>query len=599
MKKVAFLLLGLFSFALGAMAQADKVEFSKQGGFYEESFSITLTCDNRHHIRYTTNGDTPTATSALYSDSLFLDESLYSKSNIYTIHNCIPFYYHHVSDVERAIVIRAAAFDENDSCVSPVVTNTYFISALGCDLHGLPVVSIATDSLSLFDYDTGIFIPGASYDPADSLQTGNYINTGREWERPINVEFYEPDNQGINQQCGLRIHGGASRLFQQKGLRLYAREEYGKKRFTHRFFPDSPIIKYKRLSLHPFRCSNWLQTGGQDYLSHRVASHLDVDALSVRQTVVFINGEYWGIYTLEESPDQRYLEDHYDVDLDQVNILKFWGVPQYGDPSDCQAFRRWIEQADLTQPEDSAYAFQRMDVPSFVDYILLETFSANLDWPVNNVLLWQAASGEPFRMIFYDGDGCFTRVDHHSLSEALSHNMSSLLMKKFFENEYFKLLFVNRFNELMTTWFSYDAMKAHLEEYRVAVEGEVPSQAARFGFPWNLQKWQTDMATADDFLRNRYTYFQTEIWDVFGLDEDMVYELSCYPNPTNGPIHVCLSAEQGSGIPIQIYDVMGRCIYAENRYFQKGQTAFTIHANYPQGLYLLKIGNQTKRIVIE
>ena len=349
MKKVAFLLLGLFSFALGAMAQADKVEFSKQGGFYEESFSITLTCDNRHHIRYTTNGDTPTATSALYSDSLFLDESLYSKSNIYTIHNCIPFYYHHVSDVERAIVIRAAAFDENDSCVSPVVTNTYFISALGCDLHGLPVLSIATDSLSLFDYETGIFIPGASYDPADSLQTGNYINTGREWERPINVEFYEPDNQGINQQCGMRIHGGASRLFQQKGLRLYAREEYGKKRFTHRFFPDSPIIKYKRLSLHPFRCSNWLQTGGQDYLGHRVASHLDVDALSVRQTVVFINGEYWGIYTLEESPDQRYLEDHYDVDLDQVNILKFWGVPQYGDPSDCQAFRRWIEQADLTQ----------------------------------------------------------------------------------------------------------------------------------------------------------------------------------------------------------------------------------------------------------
>ena len=88
-------------------------------------------------------------------------------------------------------------------------------------------------------------------------------------------------------------------------------------------------------------------------------------------------------------------------------------------------------------------------------------------------------------------------------------------------------------------------------------------------------------------------------WDVFGLSDDMVCELSCYPNPTSGPIHVRLSVEQGSGIPIQIFDMTGRCIYSENRYFHKGQTVFTIHANYPQGLYLLRIGDQTKRIAIE
>ena len=72
-------------------------------------------------------------------------------------------------------------------------------------------------------------------------------------------------------------------------------------------------------------CSVWIQTGGHDYLANRVASNLDLDAMAVREVVVFINGEYWGIYTLEETPDERYLEDHYeDVDVRLLNIMKYF-----------------------------------------------------------------------------------------------------------------------------------------------------------------------------------------------------------------------------------------------------------------------------------
>ena len=592
-------LIGISIFLIQSAFAQNEVAFSQRGGFYEESFPLELTCAEPYHIRYTINGATPSAHSSLYVAPLFLDERLYSQSNIYTIKNSLPSYFHEVDEVERGIVIRAAVFDANDSCVSPVATNSYFIKSLGGDFHGLPVLSIAVDSLSLFDYETGIFIPGIHFDPADSTNSGNYCQTGREWERPINLEFYEPDNQGINQRCGLRTHGGASRLYQQKGMRLYAREEYGEKRFRHRFFSSSPIFKYKHLKLHPFRCSNWLQTGGQDYLSHRVASHLDVDALSVRQTVVFINGEYWGIYTLEESPDERYLEDHYDVDLDEVNILKFWAMPQYGDPSDCQSFRAFLEQADLSRPEDSAYAFQRMDVPSFVDYILLETFTANLDWPVNNVLLWQAATGEPFRMIFYDGDGCLTKVDYPALEEAFSHNNSALLMNKFMENAYFKYSFVNRYAELSRTWFGYDALKAHLEEYRVAVEGEIQSQTDRFGFPESLQKWQTDMETVDGFLRNRGECFQNEIREMLRNEDPQLSQMDNYPNPSQGYFYVSVITEYVMSVPIQIYDAMGKLVYSDNQYINKGKTVFPIQTSLSAGVYLLKIGEITERIVIE
>ena len=124
---------------------------------------------------------------------------MYSKSNIYTIVNTIPSVFYLPNDVQRAIVVRAAVFDQNGNCVSQVVTNSYFIHSLGCDFHGLPVLSIAADSLSLFDYETGIFIPGINYNPVDSTITGNYWQKGIEWERTINFEFYDPDNSGINQ----------------------------------------------------------------------------------------------------------------------------------------------------------------------------------------------------------------------------------------------------------------------------------------------------------------------------------------------------------------------------------------------------------------
>ena len=202
---IAFLALLL---SVTAWAQADTVVFSAHGGFYENSFQLQLSNSNPdYHIRYTINGNRPTPQSALYANPLVLDEQMYSKSDIYTIQISTDELVYNPGSVQHCIVVRAAVFDENDSCVSSVKTNSYFIGELGCDTHGLPVVSICADSLDLFDYYNGIFVPGVHFDPSNPNWTGNYYQKGIEWERLINVEFYELDNKGINQQAGIRTLG--------------------------------------------------------------------------------------------------------------------------------------------------------------------------------------------------------------------------------------------------------------------------------------------------------------------------------------------------------------------------------------------------------
>lgn len=591
-KHICFIVFTLFV-VFGAKAQNDTVLFSAQGGFYEHVFALQLSHTNpQNHIRYTTNGNCPTAQSPRYEGAMTLNASMVSKSNIYTIVNTIPSQFYLPNDIKRCIVIRAAAFDQNDSCVSQVVTNTYCIRALGCDLHGMPVVSLTTDSLSLFDYETGIFIPGALYDPADSTHTGNYRMKGIEWERQINMEFYEPDNRGINQVCGLRMHGNASRWFQQKGMKLYAREEYGKKHFFYRFFPGSPIVKFKHLNLHSFRCSNWLQTGGSDYLAQKLASKLDIDAMSVREVVVFINGEYWGIYTLEEAADERYLEDHYNVNLDSVTVIKYWGVPNYGDLTEWRAFLLWMRDADLTQPEDSAYAYEHMDVPNFMDYFLLETFTANLDWPSNNVKIWQAAPGAKFRWMFYDGDGCFVRPYFQALENALGQEVNSRIMVRLLESPHFRFAFCKRYLELSETYFSYEYMKSLLDEYQYAIEGEVESQSQRFRFPRNVDKWQTDIGRTDEFLQERHAYFREEIKNYLAVGEASSVTASCYPNPFADEIRLRYPSDNDKAQEVAIYDVMGRKVFSETC-----SNETILKPNLPAGVYVLKVGGYTQRIV--
>ena len=110
-KRLCFILFAL-SVVFGAMAQNDTVLFSAHGGFYDEVFSLEMfNYYPQYHIRYTTNGNRPTAQSPLYDGPILLDASKYSKSDIYTIQISPDNLVYVPDSVQHCIVIRAAVFD--------------------------------------------------------------------------------------------------------------------------------------------------------------------------------------------------------------------------------------------------------------------------------------------------------------------------------------------------------------------------------------------------------------------------------------------------------------------------------------------------------
>ena len=75
----------------------------------------------------------------------------------------------------------------------------------------------------------------------------NYKQRGKEWERRCHINFFEfsPDGtaQALSQDCGIRVQGNYSRSDLIKGLRLFARKDYGEKRFEYDVFHGKALDK--------------------------------------------------------------------------------------------------------------------------------------------------------------------------------------------------------------------------------------------------------------------------------------------------------------------------------------------------------------------
>lgn len=604
-KKLTINIIATFCFVIPLWAQKGGVQISPKGGIYATAFPVTISCDNPNfQIRYTLNGSTPDGSATLYTNALTLNTKMCSKSDIYKILISPKNEFYLPSSVIKAIVIRAAAFDGQGNRVSPVVTQSYFINALGCDLHGLPVVSICADSLSLFAHDTGILVPGALIDPKDPDNTGNYTQHGREWERAVNVEFYADGNGGFNQMAGLRTHGGSrARRAQQKGLKIYARTEYGKKNFKCRIFEESELEKYKHLVLRPFRNSA-SPSGVNDWLANQIAAPLKMGTTASRPVVLFLNGEYWGIYFLGEKIDERYLENHYVVDCNNVNIISSWIGADAGTSDDWMALYNWLKAADLRDTAQYRYLSERIDISNIIDYFIFELYSANWDWPSNNARCWQFP-GEPWRWLFYDGDCCFDNPEYDAYLMATftgqywsSCEWSTLFFRKLLESNLFKSQFLLRLDELNKKVLNYKRTRPYLEKIRRLLKDEIPMQVQRFGNPQSVSQWEESCQEIDHFLSVREGQFWQQTSDYFHLKNDKVSSVACDSKRTlsGKPLNLRVTAEEDCAAWMQVCDPKGRIIYGQYVFLHHGENNIPLKLGNRSGVYVVRVGDAVCKI---
>ena len=138
-----------------------------------------------------------------------------------------------------------------------------------------------------------------------------------------------------------------------------------------------------------------------------LASENDVIVQDYRPAVVYLNGEFWGIQNIREKVNEHFINTHFDIDSDELDMLAIQaGSPEpeliHGSTEDYTEFREFMLNNDLGVDANYQYAAQKYDVDNLIDYKIAQIFVMNYDWPGNNNKLFKSKSVDgKWRHIMY------------------------------------------------------------------------------------------------------------------------------------------------------------------------------------------------------
>ncbi len=388
-------------------------------------------------------------------------------------------------------MIRARVFDE-DKLPGEVKTNTYFLN----EESSIPIISISTNADNFFGGGQGIYVEG--YRGITGLCSEIPVNWNRDWERPINIEYYTTDGlQVINQLAGTKISGGCSRISNFKSLALYARKRYGDDSFSYQFFSTKAVSEFKGLVLRNSGNDAGYSLLRDGFMQSLVMGKMDIDYLGYQPANVFINGEYWGILNVREKINEHYVASNYSIDPEQIDMLEKeaffdWGEVICGVGDLYADLIDYVDKNDLSLEANYKHVSTLMDVEEFLNYYLAEIYFENEDWPQNNIKYWRYhGEGGKWRWILFDTDfgwGLYPNSGN-SLQWATRGATDDKLVRALLENENFRNEFIQRMAGFMNTVFHPDTAIAILDSIAGILRAEIPRHAQKWGSP-NMDEFE-------------------------------------------------------------------------------------------------------------
>lgn len=481
--------------------------FSRESGFYADSFEVELETDLEAEIYYTLDGSKPAPDNpeaCKYEKKIKLE----------------------AGEAEYACTLRAAIFKDN-VMLSEVESRTYLIGTDVRKRYDIPVLAVAGDPEDFYNYEDGILVRGKLDDEfiaqhpewMELVETnmiqipGNVYQNGREAEKEVFVALFDEEgSQILAQNCGFRVYGAASRMKNQPSFRLYARSEYDEDNdFDYLFFSDQ------------YTCQNALQSdfkrvivrnGGNDNgyafirseLATRIAKQAGFrDTPSASPVCVYLNGEYYGVHWFVTNFDDSYFRQTYgeytgkmyifEGELDEVvlgeedeDTVYRQLAEQYNDIMDS------FEDSDLKEEANWQALNAVMDVDNFIKYCALHHYICNDDSLENNfrVYRYYAPDGKytpgtvfdgRYRFLLFDLDKGLGLMQKESEQNPVAYKLTAErivgedgyeeIFAQILQREDCRKLYIQYTLALMNYYYSLDYLSKVLDEMHMERDAEL------------------------------------------------------------------------------------------------------------------------------
>lgn len=489
-----------------AANRLESVTADPEAGIYTSQLTVTLS--HRRSgvtIKYTLDGSEPNESSPIYSSPIALTKST---------------------------VIKAKAYG-SVYIPSETIVHSYIISDRQ---FKLPVVSLSMDPKYLYDDMIGIYVEGVNGVPGRG--TDYPVNWNQNWYRHTSFEYFVDQKLAFNQEVDLRVYGNYSRRRPQKSFAIKARDKYGNNSLDMKFFKNKPAREYGGFMLRNSG-TDWNNTHFRDAFIHRIAAdQLDLDYSDYQPTIVFLNGEYWGIQNLRERIEEDYMLSNYGVPEEELELMESTGTPLVGTNTAYRAYRDSLgRRVDRFDPRSIAFIERNIDVQSFINYQIHNIYAGNTDWPGNNVKFWRHTNGGKFRWLLYDCDAGFGADPLHPTIEwataansEIPHNRPSSTehLRHLLDNPVFKQRFISSMITLIQTTYQSDRIVDIINEFENDLKDEMPFHKQRWG--GSMSDWARKVQVLRDFATQRNPFMMQHAIDFFQLENPVDVDISIAPS---------------------------------------------------------------------
>ncbi len=486
--------------------------FSLAEGFYSSSRTLTLsTSQSGAKIRYTTDGQDPTSSSTQYSSSI---------------------------QIGSTKTIRAKVF-KTGYLPSPTFTKTYFIN----ENIDLPVFTISTDPDNLWNNNTGIYATGPN---ASSTYPYKGANFWQDWEKPAAIEYYDKNkNKQLRFNAMIEIFGNYSQAKPQKSFEIKLSDAMGTSSINYSLYPDKPQITETDDIVLRNSGSDWNEVHFRDAFMERVMKNTHSGYLGAEPAVLFLNGAYWGVYTIHENHDQHWIKNNYGLGKEDIDMLLEAGSVTTKFGSD-NSFWDMINYATHQNANTQQYyddMNEMLDIQNFVDYMIAETYYNNGDWMgdwTNNIKLWRPrASGGKWEYLLYDLDfglGFSGNVNENRLGIArnpVSQNYTSDMFDAFLRNPSFKNYFINRYADLINTIYLPAKMFTVMHQFDDSMRHDMSAHFSKWssfnGQNYSVSGWTSRINSMKSFINNRPAVARNFIQSEMGMQSQVTLTLNVSP----------------------------------------------------------------------
>ncbi len=417
---------------------------------------------------------------------------------------------------------------------------TYLIN----ENKNIPILYITTDPDNFFDDETGIYVDGTN--GVIAYCASEPVNWARDWERPINLKMFLPDGTlAFDVNAGVEINGACSRNRAMKSLGINLREkEFGDEAIEYPLFPERDHDFYQRLKLRNSG-QDFRRLGFRDMINQNlITGKLDIDLQAGRPALLYLNGTFWGIHNIREKFAGEYFEAIYDLDEDDLDIIKSPGLPwrseRKGTDDIYNALFDIVAASNMSEEEDWNYFQSQVDVNEMMNYWITMTYMNNYDWPANNLTVWrERKEGAKWRYGMADTDGStqnnltsggvaepsynkFAFINDPNNSEWPNHSNSTLFLRKSLDREAFRNEFIQRSCSIIELVYDESRVNTFIDEAVGQFEPNVQDHIDLWAFDnamgGSIYSWNDWIDLYRDFYEQRPTYWRAQLNDFYSLN---------------------------------------------------------------------------------